>query len=355
MNLNQVGGGVHCSPAREEVWVSTLLVKALVDVMQQRGVALADLPQRAVEILHSEPMPQLVTLADFQALLLQGIQVSGEQGLGLYCGLHASESCFGLMSPLVSHAATLREAVAVVVRFHPLLVDGVQLRLVEQMGTAEIRCKLEVADDSVLPSFGELMVAGLWRMLQRFGCRVEDLCAVRFEHAHPVHYPLYASLFGGTERFRQAYAGLEFRASVLDRLHLHRHGELHRLMHAEAERRLGRLHRPASYTAEVRCFLRSQPPGSFPDLLAAARSLRLGTRTLRRRLEVEGTSYRALLQLQRYEVACTLLRDPKLAVHQVAGQLGYADASAFDRAFKRWARCSPRQYRKSALAACKEA
>lgn len=63
---------------------------------------------------------------------------------------------------------------------------------------------------------------------------------------------------------------------------------------------------------------------------------RLHPRTLNRRLQAEGTSFRTLLDESRYRIARQLLRDTLLSVEDLAVVLGYADATAFSRAFRRW-------------------
>lgn len=44
-----------------------------------------------------------------------------------------------------------------------------------------------------------------------------------------------------------------------------------------------------------------------------------------------------------------LLRDKKLAIYEVAFLLGYAEPSAFNRAFRRWNGVAPLEFRRSSL------
>jgi AraC-like DNA-binding protein len=72
-----------------------------------------------------------------------------------------------------------------------------------------------------------------------------------------------------------------------------------------------------------------------------ARQLTLSTRTLRRRLAEAGTSYRALVDEVRQALAEELLDTGVLSVEDVAYRLGYAEASSFIYAFKRWTGMTP--------------
>jgi AraC-like DNA-binding protein len=68
-------------------------------------------------------------------------------------------------------------------------------------------------------------------------------------------------------------------------------------------------------------------------------------RTLNRRLRERGTSFKALVEEARYDIARQLLRDTRLPVAEVAGALDYADAAAFTRAFRRWSGSTPAAWR----------
>ncbi len=80
-----------------------------------------------------------------------------------------------------------------------------------------------------------------------------------------------------------------------------------------------------------------------------AGQLGLTARTLQDRLKDEGTSYTELLESARRDLAHRYLREDQLSVPDVALLLGYSEASAFHRAFKRWTGLTPRQYRSRRL------
>jgi len=68
-------------------------------------------------------------------------------------------------------------------------------------------------------------------------------------------------------------------------------------------------------------------------------------RTLNRRLRVEGTSFKALIDETRYDIARQLLRDTRLPITEIATVLDYSQCSAFVRAFRRWSGASPSGWR----------
>jgi len=69
-------------------------------------------------------------------------------------------------------------------------------------------------------------------------------------------------------------------------------------------------------------------------------------RTLHRRLQSAGTSFRQELDRVRESLSTQLLDSTSLSVCDIASSLGYADSSGFIRAFRRWTGFSPARWRK---------
>ena len=81
---------------------------------------------------------------------------------------------------------------------------------------------------------------------------------------------------------------------------------------------------------------------SFEELTGM---LNMSARTLRRRLEREGTSYQRIKDNARRDLAITLLSRNRMTVSDVAEWVGFSDPSAFHRSFKKWTGLSPGEYR----------
>ena len=72
-----------------------------------------------------------------------------------------------------------------------------------------------------------------------------------------------------------------------------------------------------------------------------AGALNMTPRTLHRKLQEHGESFRTLLAGVRKNLVKGYLGDPDLTLTEVAFLLGYSDASSFSRAFRRWFGTSP--------------
>ncbi|MBS0366332.1 MAG: helix-turn-helix domain-containing protein [Proteobacteria bacterium] len=84
---------------------------------------------------------------------------------------------------------------------------------------------------------------------------------------------------------------------------------------------------------------------AMPSIDEVARSLCLSARSLRRRLDAEGTSFQLLAEEVRKEAAERLLGTTRLSTEAIADALGYGDVANFRHAFKRWKGETPRRYR----------
>jgi AraC-like DNA-binding protein len=86
-------------------------------------------------------------------------------------------------------------------------------------------------------------------------------------------------------------------------------------------------------------------PHGMPELDQVAHALRLSPRVYYRRLADRGLNFRALREQTLQQLAQLHLRDPRLTLADISVLLGYAEQSAFSRAFKRWTGLSPLQWR----------
>ncbi len=100
-------------------------------------------------------------------------------------------------------------------------------------------------------------------------------------------------------------------------------------------------------TAMVRHQLAATPPGMLPSLHYIAGLLGTSERTLKRRLQQEGTSFRQLSEEAQAAASARLVGDAQRSLTEVAERMGYADLSAFSQAFKRWHGVSPNSFRRA--------
>src|SRR5690606_15263344 len=100
----------------------------------------------------------------------------------------------------------------------------------------------------------------------------------------------------------------------------------------------------SSLADRVRSVVSERLSGDFtPEGVAAG--LGMSSRSLQRKLQELGTSYASILNETRRDLATRYLMDARYSVTEVAFLVGFEDASAFARAFRRWTGRSPSAYR----------
>ena len=152
-------------------------------------------------------------------------------------------------------------------------------------------------------------------------------------------------MFGGPIEFRQDACGYEHalddgQARLAD-------PRSHAMAREMCEQLLDEINRAGGVAADIRRILIEQP-GRYPSIEAIAGRLSMYPRSLRRKLQAEGTSYRDLLAEVRMRLATEYLRKTRMTNEEIAGRLGYSDAANFRHAFIRWTGKSPTEFRNAA-------
>ena len=166
---------------------------------------------------------------------------------------------------------------------------------------------------------------------------------VEFSYPLPADPQLYRAAFGSPVQFNAAANRLVLSAADLT-LPLPTHNLALEEFHAQfAGQCLTRLDNKkiSRMTGEL---IAHKLLGWEPRREEIARLLCLGDRTLRRRLEDEGTSFQKILDATRRELAQQYFAQQRYSVGEVAYMLGFADQGTLFRACRRWFNVSPKQY-----------
>jgi len=167
--------------------------------------------------------------------------------------------------------------------------------------------------------------------------------AVLLPHSRPADVTAYRALFRVTPHFDAEFAAVRFDGHWMKRYVAG--ADPQRLAHA-LERYKDAGHGDVvhdAFRAVRMLMLHRHCTGD--DL---ARMLGVPRRTLSRRLEAHGITFREILDTVRFDVARQLLMDSDIALDDVANTVGYASITSFVRSFQRWSGVSPGRWRRSA-------
>ena len=252
---------------------------------------------------------------------------------------------YGLVGFVAMNSATLGEAVGHMVRYVGLWTDEPDMRLRDD-GTIAIAYKTSFEDSPGSRLAIEAAAAEITngaRMVTQQPIKPRE---VRFAHRAPRDVSGHEVYFGCPVRFAQRDTALVFRAEdlalPLPKADAQLGAYLREMANDALRKRPGDAPSPL---ATIREIIAQELQKGEPSLKVVARRMATSERTLRRRLEENGTSFRSLLDGTRAELAREYVRDKRLPLSEVAFMLGFSEPSAFHRAFKRWTDTTPALWR----------
>ncbi|MDD2883758.1 MAG: AraC family transcriptional regulator [Dechloromonas sp.] len=253
-------------------------------------------------------------------------------------------------------APTLAEALQRASRFLRIVLPDLGISIRRQRNQAELliverrSLAARVDDPGRVFAFEWLL-----RLLHGLACwlagRGLALDSVIFPFPRPGHADDYPLIFTEDSRFAPTVPGgnatlvASFKANLLDLPIRRDEAALASFLEGAPGKITTLYRRDREMVIRVRDLLRVALPGTL-TLDEIAERLFLSSRTLHRRLEDEGSSFRAIKDALRRDMALARLAKTDDPIAQVATDLGYADTSAFYRAFVDWTGMAPLHYRR---------
>lgn len=154
--------------------------------------------------------------------------------------------------------------------------------------------------------------------------------------------------FFGVPLGTAALGTLVFANADVDRPFLTENHKIWQFFEPSLRQRLADLDRAASMFERVRSALLEALPAGDVTMQSVGKRLGVGTRTLQRRLQEEGTSFQQTLDSVRASLAEHYLRKTMMSSAEIALLLGFEDANSFVRAFRGWTGTTPQLGRRKA-------
>lgn len=266
-------------------------------------------------------------------------QLPGVAGLGLLAGLRLRLSTHGILGYAMLSSATLREALSLMLRYLDLAYAYCEVST--ESDPAEMRI---LVNDRQVPAdlrrfIMERVAGAAFALAHEVLGRAPELRRLSFSFPRPPHAERYRQLVGVEPEFGASANLIAVDASLLDQPLPQANALTQRLCEEQCRMLLNRRRQRGGVAGQVRDRL-LQAYDRMPEIEELAATLHVTGRTLRRRLDAEGTSYRDLAD----EVRCMLAEGwlaAGLPVDEVSLRLGFSEPSAFIRAFKRWTGRTP--------------
>jgi AraC-like DNA-binding protein len=269
--------------------------------------------------------------------------------LGLKVGSQINFTSYGAQALLIMTAPNILEACRMAVQFQSLSLLISHATLIVEKDWVEIRhtlpdCKIDIknfiADRDLIGSYifiKELLSAPKRRLLSSGTARPQptDLQLIRYKQ--------YVDF---SPEFDQPYNWFRFPLAISREKMTHANPLVHKvhLIHAyELMRNL--FPGKDDILAQIKQIIAGYDK-SFPSLPHVAKTLGSSERTLRRKLQDLGMSYREILDDHKKKRALDMLALQGMNITALTQSLGYTESTSFLRAFKRWTGKTPKQYMK---------
>lgn len=290
----------------------------------------------------------LITPRQEQLFFGHWVAQAGRADCGLAVGQRYRLMHFGHLGLLMPHAATRREAVALFLRF--INLSYTHFIPEADLDTGRLRLRGGEHLGPLRRFYLDRDVAFTVGLLRAFFKDGEaPPLQVQFDENVPAaDLAHYEAVLGIPVRFGAPVTQVSMDPSRLDEPMPDANALMVRLLQPQCEARAAQVldAQPVSWAHRVREVFRQHgvqgehgaqwAPGSWPDASEVSRRLRCSERTLRRRLADEGQALQALSDAERSGRAAQWLRREGARLDDIATALGYSEAAAFIRAYKRW-------------------
>ncbi|SER03048.1 transcriptional regulator, AraC family [Solimonas aquatica] len=285
----------------------------------------------------------VLPIQDWHRLLAQACALRPELAApGLAIGAGVQPRHVGVLGYLVLACANLGEAMLAYQRYERLFY-GLSLVEVRAEGAS---MSLRWPPTQAAAIADETAIAALVTFLRRQLDRPAGPERVGFLHgADAAHARACEDFFGCPVDFGSSHTEVRFPKAYLGISMPQHEPGLRALLDRQAQALLEALPEPGDFDRAVQQVLLRQLPEGEVNIERVAAALHQSARTLQRRLERTGLSWQQLLDRTREQLARQYLEDRGLSLAEIALLLGYAEQSAFTRAFRRWTGRTPRAFR----------
>lgn len=265
--------------------------------------------------------------------------------LGLAIGKLMTLSHHGQAGIAVMTQDTLADCMKTACRFADRLFPPLQFSYEECGRTSLLAIEENISLKGMYSFFMEIKIASFYYIMKHLVGGEHEPVVIRFGFEEPTYSSIYRRYFNCALEFACARTEIVLEKDLANRIL----PLANRFMAIQAENTLFES-LPTAGIALLPLRLRKlllKSYGMFPSLEDAAKSFGMSGRTLRRKLLEEGYSYQIILNDVRCQLSKELLSSQQDSITDIAFLLGFSDASAYTKAFKKWTGMSPSEFRRS--------
>lgn len=326
--------------------ISSSYVSVMADLVASRGGNKDTLLKEAgISRTQSDDHLSFITMEQYEALLKGAIETTGDPAIGLYLGKAIQFSDHGTFAYSALSFPCVWDALKVGLKFSKLANQIVDLKMAEGSKYHSIRIDTAYLSGDLYQTLIETVMS-LFCEILKFMLKEEiHSLEIDFSYGAPDYADLYDEVFDPTISFEAPYNEVRIPRKLANKAQVMANSAVAEKFENECDALIEKIYEPKGFPQQVHeaLFLSR---GNFPQLEELARQINTSPRTLRRRLQESGTSYKIILDNVRVELANRYLSTTQLSIGKIADMLGYTDQNSFSYAYKHLTGIPPSRYRK---------
>lgn len=273
------------------------------------------------------------------------LELTGNAMLGLLLGKAYRLESYGLLGYAFMSAPTLRHAMIVLRNYGPLTFTMFDVNFLVEGNRGILRLSPDIpVPEDLLNYYVDRDVTAAVNGGRSSLRRPLEPRHVQLMHDGEEQREIYERHFHCPVSFSASASELHMDAALLDEPMPLGDTETTSMCQQQCRLLIARMGAGSTFVDRVRQMIVARP-GYFPDIDYVAEKLNMTSRTLRRRLAREDSSFQGILSEVRYELAREYLATSTLPLEEISVLLGYSAPGNFSNAFKRWHGSSPRDFR----------
>lgn len=268
--------------------------------------------------------------------------------IGLQVGIRTQSSDLGTYGHAVRCAPSMKLVMRCLRHFISVLAQGT--RVGSEDDGKSVAMSYQITDPAIVQRRQDSEFSiGIALNLMREITLCPELRPIRveFEHAAPIDLSFHREVFDCPIHFDRPDNRVYFSRDLLDMPVRTADTRLYEALEPFLEQQ--RKHRAAAtdLLSQLGLHIASSLGSGRVSLELVAGSMKMSVRTLQRRLTKHGLDFSQLVEGIRRSLAEDYVARSDFSLTEIALLLGYAEASSFSRAFRRWTHSTPKHFRES--------
>ena len=331
-------------PAKREPTVAAGIVQALLEFAISKGPSEATLRGRSgLGACDLSDRDNRIPFANYLALMRAGKELCADPALALHFGEAIECSKYSVLGLICASCETVADSFVQGNRYSRLAVDFDLAD--DRFGMAPAPDGFWIVDNRPepddSPEMTETWIAGIVTSTRRLSDR-PVVRQIEVTHPEPGHRADYDRILAVPIKFGAARNAVLLEQWWLTHRLAGSSGYAFGVLSEHADALLAELEAAKTMRGRVETILLPLLHLGDVSMDTVAAQMRISRQTLYRKLKEEEVTFDEVLDRLRHRLALHYLDGKKVSVNETAYLVGFSDATAFSRAFKRWTGVSPR-------------